>query len=411
MSALSRDASPYGLFMTTLRWLAIIVLLTVPIVAGCGAQGGENPSAHAAETPSTAAVPAQNAEEEAIDSLMSGFEVRRFEDVVNGAKKFAQDFPDSPRRAMALYLSGRASIAMGHYDEGMATLKKMLERYPEDENVPFGDFYLAQAIYLKGYVPASEYKISAEEALPLYQQALEAFKDVAERHAGDAEVATRSRLMMAQVLHSMGRREEALARFKAYLEEDTGGDFAYQTLFQIGTILSELERTEEAREAFIRLSKEYPGNPHSGTAIDLVRELNLVGNRMPPLRISHWMDDPADSKDYKGKVLLITFWNVRCPHCQHEMPKLEALYRKLKDRGLVALGLTNLRRGQTLADVRQFIDQKQLSFPIGLDQAGRTANAYAVNRIPAVAIVDREGIIRWRNSGELVTESLLERFL
>ena len=29
----------------------------------------------------------------------------------------------------------------------------------------------------------------------------------------------------------------------------------------------------------------------------------------------------------------------------------------------------------------------------------------------AAAIIDRKGIVRWRNSGELVTESLVERYL
>jgi tetratricopeptide (TPR) repeat protein len=397
--------------MTKLRWLSLILLLAFPIGAGCGGDREENAVAPALETPPAAAVPEESTEDRAIGALVGSFELRHFEQVVKGEQKFAEDFPESPRRAQALYLSGRASLSMGRYDEGMATFRKVLELYPKDENAPFADLYLAQAIYLKGYVPASEHEIPREEALPLYEKALEAFRGVVERHAGDAQVVTRSRLMIAQVLHDLGRLEEALAGFNAYLEENPAGDIAHEALFQAGTILSELGRIEEAREAFIRVTKDFPGNPQSGTAIDRVRELNLVGNRMPPLRVANWLNRPDGPPGTEGKVVLLAFWNVRCPHCQHEMPRLEELYRKLQGRGLVALGLTNPSRGETEADVRRFVSERELSFPIGIDQAGQTANAFAVSRIPAVAIVDREGIIRWRNSGELVTESLLDGFL
>jgi hypothetical protein len=44
----------------------------------------------------------------------------------------------------------------------------------------------------------------------------------------------------------------------------------------------------------------------------------------------------------------------------------------------------------------------------GIDRRWRR---FAVGRIPATAIVDREGIIRWRNSGTLLDEALIQRFL
>ncbi len=397
--------------MTQLYWLALILLLVLPIGTGCGAGRDENEVAPALEPPPATAVPEESAEERAFRALMGSFELRYFQRVVKGEKKFAEDFPESPLRPQALYLSGRASLIMRRYDEAMATFRKMLELYPKDENAPFADFYVAQAIYLKGHAPASKFEITREEAFPHYEKALEAFRGVAERHPDNEQVATRSRLMIAQVLHDLGRLDRALAGFKAYLEKNPTGDLAAEALFQTGTILSKLGRIEEARDAFIRVTKDYPGNPQSGTAIDRVRELDLVGNPMPPLRVAKWLNRPDGPPGTDGKVILLVFWNVRCPHCQIEMPKLDALSRKLEGRGLVALGLTSPSRGETEVEIERFISEHKLSLPIGIDQASQTSNAFAVSQTPAVAIVDREGIIRWRNSGELVTESLLEGFL
>ena len=118
------------------------------------------------------------------EELVGDFESRNFEAVVGGEKNFARDFPESPKLAQALYLSGRASIAAGDYDEGIATLRRMLENHPKDENIPFADLYIAQALYMKGHVPATEHKMPFEEVLPRYEEALKAFRRVADKHAG-----------------------------------------------------------------------------------------------------------------------------------------------------------------------------------------------------------------------------------
>ena len=142
-----------------------------------------------------------------------------------------------------------------------------------------------------------------------------------------------------------------------------------------------------------------------------MRELNLIGGPMPPIRAARWINHPANPPDFEGKVLVLTFWKRSCSHCQHEMPKLEALYRKLREKGLVIVGLTNHSSGEDDGTLGKYLAETGLTFPIGIDAQSMTAETYAVSQLPAVAIVDRKGIVRWRNSGDLVTESLLERFL
>jgi len=389
----------------------LLLVLPVAFLIACGKGGGsDSASGESGSAPQTA-TPAANAEQDALDSLVSALEGQRFEDAAAEAARFVQRYPASPKLGQALYIRGRALVSDGRYDEGVADLREMIAKYPRDENAPFAALYAAQGAYMKAYGPLSEYKIEFEQALPLFEKALEAFRGVATAYATDAQVAPRARLMAAQTLFDIRRREEALAGFREYLEKDPHGEYAAQALFQTGTILAELERNDEAKETYVQLMKEFPGTQESATAVDRLAELNMIGRPMPGIEVTRWVNRGIQPDQWKGKLLVITFWNTWCPHCQHDMPKIEAVYRKLHSSDLVMLGITDNTKGQNNALVNQFVSEKQLTFPIGIDNHGSTTGRFAVGRIPATAIVDREGIVRWRNSGTLLDEVLIQRFL
>ncbi len=395
--------------MAARRILAVLLTLSVGLSPACGKSGEEWGGGVDSSAPQAETRPARSDEEQGFENVVSLFESRDFRGAIRNAKDFLADYPESSHLAQVLYLSGRASIMRGDFDDGIASLGDMRQRFPDDENIPFADLYIAQALYQKVHLPVVEYKLPRKEALPGYEKALTAFHETAEKHKGDAEIASRSRLMEGQIFQDMGRRTEALEIFQTYLEEQPSGDYADQALFQAADLLMNLERWDEAREAFGRLTREFPGTTHSGTSIDRIREMALIGEPMPSLQGSRWIDAPPPT-DFRGKVVLVVFWSTWCAHCQHEMPKLELLYKKLSGRGLIVLGMTSNDQNQTDQSVKKFVEKYGVTFPIGIE-SGRAANAYAVGRIPAAAIIDQKGIVRWRNSGDLVTEKLLKSYL
>jgi tetratricopeptide (TPR) repeat protein len=352
-----------------------------------------------------------NAEQEAMDSLVTALEGQRFEDAAAEAQRFVERYPASGRLGQVLYIRGQALVSVGKPEEGIAILREMIAKYPKDENVPFATFYIAQGEYMKAYGPLAEYKIDFDRAVPLFERALASYREVARTRAGGAQLATRARLMAAQTLFDLRRREEALTEFREYLQKEPQGQYAGQALFQTGAILAELERNDEAKEVYGRLIKEFPGTPEAATAVDRLAELNLIGQPMPGIDVIRWVNRGLLADQWKGKVLVITFWNTWCPHCQHDMPKMDAIYRKIHSSDLVMLGITHNTKGQNNALVDHFVREKQLTFPIGIDNHGATTGRFAVGRIPATAIIDRDGIIRWRNSGALLDEALIQRFL
>lgn len=90
----------------------------------------------------------------------------------------------------------------------------------------------------------------------------------------------------------------------------------------------------------------------------------------------------------KGKVVVVNFWATWCPPCRKEMPDLEILSKRFKDKGLVVLAITDEEATKT---VKPFIDKNGYTFQILID-TGRTVNdKYKVDGIPKTFIYDRKG--------------------
>ena len=103
--------------------------------------------------------------------------------------------------------------------------------------------------------------------------------------------------------------------------------------------------------------------------------------------------------DYHGKVVLVNFWGTWCQPCKEETPALQRAYQKLRDQGLVIIGV-DLRNQERAgadgdADVRKFVESYSVTYPIALDTTGDVARAYQILPIPTSYFVDQSGTIRY----------------
>jgi len=92
-------------------------------------------------------------------------------------------------------------------------------------------------------------------------------------------------------------------------------------------------------------------------------------------------------KDLQGKVVLVNFWATCCPPCRKEMPDLEALYQRFKQRGLVILAISD----EAADKVSPFIKENKFSFPILLEPGRKVTEAFHVEGIPKSFVYDRDG--------------------
>jgi len=111
----------------------------------------------------------------------------------------------------------------------------------------------------------------------------------------------------------------------------------------------------------------------------------------------------------KGKIVVLTFWNTKCPICQSELPKLNQLAGRFKDKNVVFLGLTT----ENETKVENYVKKNPFSFAIipnsfGIllkyadkDKLGNLSMGY-----PAHFLINKEGEIELKTDGFDKTEKL-----
>jgi len=94
--------------------------------------------------------------------------------------------------------------------------------------------------------------------------------------------------------------------------------------------------------------------------------------------------------DFKGKIVFLNFWTTWCPTCRIEMPSMEKLHRKLKDKDF-AMVTVNLQ--ESASQVKTFFKEFKLTFTALLDSTGEVGVSFGIRAIPTTYILDKTGRI------------------
>lgn len=92
--------------------------------------------------------------------------------------------------------------------------------------------------------------------------------------------------------------------------------------------------------------------------------------------------------DFKGKIVFLNFWTTWCPECRIEMPLMEKLHKRFKDRDFAVVAV-NLRESATR--VKNFFDEYKLTFTAILDSKGKIGARFGVRAVPTTFILDKDG--------------------
>jgi peroxiredoxin len=97
----------------------------------------------------------------------------------------------------------------------------------------------------------------------------------------------------------------------------------------------------------------------------------------------------------KDKVTLLVFGATWCPSCRHEIPILKEYYNELKDDGLNVL---NIDIQESEKKVKSFVEKQQINYPVVLDSSAKVAMLYKVVGIPLNVILDKNGVIVYKEN-------------
>jgi cytochrome c biogenesis protein CcmG/thiol:disulfide interchange protein DsbE len=114
---------------------------------------------------------------------------------------------------------------------------------------------------------------------------------------------------------------------------------------------------------------------------------------------------PFDLASLRGHPVLINFWGPSCIPCRDEFPLFKAKLAQHAADGVMIVGIL---MDDAPAPARDFIAQYGAAWPTVDDPSGGIRTAYRVAARPQTYFIDRDGILRAIQVGQ-VTEAEFER--
>jgi len=127
-------------------------------------------------------------------------------------------------------------------------------------------------------------------------------------------------------------------------------------------------------------------------------ETALLNKQAPEFQLNTLEGEPASSKDFRGKKLVVSFWASWCGPCRMELPELQAFYEKYhaknKNFEIVAISTDEIRR-----EAERYVRDAKLTFPVLWDEDGKTGEAFGVEGIPMLFVIDENGKVIQTQAG------------
>ena len=212
-----------------------------------------------------------------------------------------------------------------------------------------------------------------------------------------------------KVFQAASRYMDLFARQEPAKQKDSEAIFglycAYENLAGVYSTRGENERAKAIlREGMERV-----------TTASLVKSLQkcllhyeLVGKPAPPIEAPIWINAPPDhTVSFNGKVTLVEFTAHWCIPCRETYPSLMRLNQQFASRGVQILLATRLYgyfgkdhgltpEQELAADRKYFVEEHQVSLPVAVarnTEEDRNAQAYGMQSIPLIAVIDRTGVV------------------
>jgi thiol-disulfide isomerase/thioredoxin len=135
--------------------------------------------------------------------------------------------------------------------------------------------------------------------------------------------------------------------------------------------------------------RKWPGDPRGALLRKFLKPQNA--NLYPTFCSRASAGPNKHLSDFKGKVVLVSFWASWCTPCLIELPTFIDLHQKLSDKGLVIIPVNVDEAEQAASFVSDFWKTKKFPFPTWFDPTHQGAEAFQVDALPSNFVLDKKG--------------------
>ncbi len=115
-----------------------------------------------------------------------------------------------------------------------------------------------------------------------------------------------------------------------------------------------------------------------------------IGSNAPDFTVQD-SDHTVTLSQFRGQVVVLNFWGSFCPPCIEETPSLIQMQSRLKQKGIVVLGVSI---DTDDAAYHKFLKDYNLNIVTVRDGAQKASSLYGTFGWPETYVIDRNGVIR-----------------
>ena len=129
----------------------------------------------------------------------------------------------------------------------------------------------------------------------------------------------------------------------------------------------------------------------------------VTARAAPVLQAGPWVNGPPTTAAQRGKVTVLLFWTRGCINCKHNLGYWNDWAREYQGTDVTVLSVhTPETPGErSVGGVRRFAQERGLRFPVLIDNASQTWDAFGIRSWPTEVLIDKAGRVRAQYEGEL----------
>lgn len=226
-------------------------------------------------------------------------------------------------------------------------------------------------------------------------------RDAIAAAGNDKTVAWQARLLRAATLTQLARNpgddklREAESELRAAIRLDPSQPIAH---YNLALVLLKQERDADGTaelNALLALPKIDAAMAAAARRM-MANPLRVRTPFLPRFSFTTRENLAVSNASMRGKVVLLDFWGSWCPPCRESVPILRNLQRKYAVKGFQLVGISSDEDEDAW---KAFMESQNMDWPDYLDSSGTVQGAFEIGSFPTFIVVDKDGVIRFRQSG------------